>query len=69
MLLLLKVTLRMPDVLRLMVTVQVVAAAPLKVRALHDKPESSAEEPNEASGTQANTRHSRPARGHRRGPR
>jgi hypothetical protein len=67
-LLLVSVTARMPDVLRFMVTVQVVVPAALNVRVLHDRPESSAVAPNEASGKQANNKLSRPALRHRRRP-
>ncbi len=68
-LLLLRLTGRMPDVLRFIVTVQVVVPALLKAPGLHDTPESTAEEPKEASGKQANNRVSRPARRDRRKPR
>jgi hypothetical protein len=67
-LLLLSVTFRMPDVLRFIVTVQVVVPAALNVRVLHDRPESSAVAPKEASGKHATNKLSRPARRHRRRP-
>ena len=67
-LLLFSVTWRMPDVFRFIVTVQVVEPALVKAPGLHDTPASTAVAPKEASGRQANNRHSRPARRHRRGP-
>jgi hypothetical protein len=68
-LLLVSVTARMPDVLRLIVTVQVVVPALLKAPGLQDRPESTAEEPKETSGKQAKNRLSRPARRPLRRPR
>jgi hypothetical protein len=67
-LLLFSVTWRMPDVFRFIVTVQVVEPALVKAPGLHDTPERTAVAPKEASGKQAKSRHSRPARRHHRGP-
>ncbi|MGC2297262.1 MAG: hypothetical protein WA476_00565 [Acidobacteriaceae bacterium] len=67
-LLLVSATMRMPDVLRLIVTVQVVVPAAVNALGLHDTPESCAVAPNEDSGKQANNKLSRPALRHRRRP-
>jgi hypothetical protein len=67
-LLLVSATMRMPDVLRLMVTVQVVVPAAVNALGLHDRPESCAVAPKEASGKQADNKLSRPALRHRRRP-